>query len=44
MEPQPAVVGEGKTSGHYQIVKEVIADCDYDAPLIKAEQQGRGPP
>ena len=33
---------KGKTSGHYQIVKEVIADCDYDALLIKVEQQGAG--
>ena len=33
---------KGKTSGHYQIVKEVIAECDYDVLLIKVEQQGAG--
>lgn len=33
---------KGETSGHYQVVKAVIADCDGDALLLKVEQQGPG--
>ncbi|MCC6484146.1 MAG: phosphoribosyl-AMP cyclohydrolase [Armatimonadetes bacterium] len=31
---------KGETSGHYQVVKEVRADCDLDAILVKVEQTG----
>ncbi|MBW1776188.1 MAG: phosphoribosyl-AMP cyclohydrolase [Deltaproteobacteria bacterium] len=31
---------KGKTSGHYQIVKEVRIDCDDDAVLLLVEQVG----
>lgn len=31
---------KGDTSGHYQIVKEILVDCDKDALLIKIEQIG----
>lgn len=33
---------KGETSGHYQVVREVTADCDKDALLIRVEQQGPG--
>ncbi|NLK08760.1 MAG: bifunctional phosphoribosyl-AMP cyclohydrolase/phosphoribosyl-ATP diphosphatase HisIE [Firmicutes bacterium] len=33
---------KGKTSGHYQLVKNVTTDCDYDALLIQVEQLGPG--
>jgi phosphoribosyl-ATP pyrophosphohydrolase/phosphoribosyl-AMP cyclohydrolase len=33
---------KGKTSGHYQVIKSITADCDYDALLIKVEQLGPG--
>lgn len=33
---------KGATSGHYQLVKEVIYDCDGDCLLIKVEQLGPG--
>ena len=29
---------KGKTSGHYQIVKEIFLDCDNDALLLFVEQ------
>jgi phosphoribosyl-AMP cyclohydrolase len=29
---------KGETSGHFQLVKEVITDCDMDVVLVKAEQ------
>lgn len=31
---------KGETSGHFQIVKELLFDCDADALLIKVEQIG----
>lgn len=31
---------KGATSGHFQYVKEIIADCDEDTILIKVEQIG----
>lgn len=31
---------KGDTSGHYQYVKELIADCDKDTLLAKVEQVG----
>ena len=31
---------KGETSGHYQYVKELIADCDNDTLLAKVEQIG----
>ncbi|MCK9222438.1 MAG: phosphoribosyl-AMP cyclohydrolase [Limnochordia bacterium] len=33
---------KGESSGHVQIVKEVITDCDQDTLLIKVEQVGPG--
>ena len=29
---------KGATSGHIQIVKEILVDCDHDAILLKVEQ------
>lgn len=31
---------KGETSGHFQLVKEIIVDCDGDTLLIKVEQIG----
>ena len=31
---------KGETSGHFQIVKEILVDCDSDTLLIKLEQIG----
>ncbi len=31
---------KGETSGHFQVVSEIYADCDDDTLLIKAEQIG----
>ncbi|MDF2955059.1 phosphoribosyl-AMP cyclohydrolase [Candidatus Alkanophaga liquidiphilum] len=31
---------KGETSGHLQIVKEILVDCDGDALLLKVEQVG----
>src|SRR5436305_15203134 len=31
---------KGESSGHFELVKSLIADCDRDAVLIKAEQIG----
>jgi phosphoribosyl-AMP cyclohydrolase len=33
---------KGKTSGEYQIVKEIRVDCDQDALVLKVEQMGGG--
>ncbi|MBI4978996.1 MAG: phosphoribosyl-AMP cyclohydrolase [Spirochaetes bacterium] len=33
---------KGETSGSFQFVKEVYADCDNDALLFKVDQQGSG--
>ena len=29
---------KGESSGHFQIVKQILADCDKDAVVIKVEQ------
>ena len=34
---------KGETSGHIQIVKEIIYDCDNDTILIKVDQIGELP-
>ena len=31
---------KGETSGHVQVIKEVLLDCDNDALLLKVEQVG----
>ena len=31
---------KGETSGHVQILKEALLDCDGDAVLLKVEQKG----
>lgn len=31
---------KGETSGHYQHVREIVADCDTDTLLMKVEQVG----
>lgn len=31
---------KGETSGHYQHVKEIYVDCDYDTILLKVIQEG----
>ena len=31
---------KGETSGHTQIVKEILFDCDHDAVVLKIEQVG----
>ncbi|HID57017.1 TPA: phosphoribosyl-AMP cyclohydrolase [Candidatus Poribacteria bacterium] len=31
---------KGETSGNYQIVREILFDCDGDALLIKVDQKG----
>ncbi|MDD7281546.1 phosphoribosyl-AMP cyclohydrolase [Floccifex sp.] len=31
---------KGKTSGHYQYIKEIYIDCDEDTILLKVEQIG----
>ncbi|RLG38833.1 MAG: phosphoribosyl-AMP cyclohydrolase [Candidatus Alkanophagales archaeon] len=31
---------KGETSGHLQIVREILVDCDGDALLLKVEQVG----
>lgn len=33
---------KGGTSGHIQVVKEILVDCDQDAILLKVEQLGGG--
>lgn len=33
---------KGKTSGEYQVVKEIRVDCDQDALILKVEQLGGG--
>lgn len=32
---------KGKTSGHFQIVKDIFFDCDKDSLLIKVKQIGK---
>ena len=34
------VMMKGETSGNFQIVKEVLVDCDADALVMKVEQVG----
>jgi len=31
---------KGETSGHFQIVKEILVDCDADCLLLKIDQIG----
>lgn len=31
---------KGESSGHVQVVKEILLDCDLDTVLIKVEQKG----
>ncbi len=31
---------KGETSGHVQLVKEILVDCDEDTVLLKVEQVG----
>lgn len=31
---------KGETSGNFQIVKEILVDCDEDTVLLKIEQKG----
>ncbi|ABC78068.1 phosphoribosyl-AMP cyclohydrolase [Syntrophus aciditrophicus] len=31
---------KGETSGHYQIIKEILIDCDADAIVLKVQQTG----
>ncbi|WP_309493436.1 phosphoribosyl-AMP cyclohydrolase [Candidatus Hecatella orcuttiae] len=31
---------KGETSGHYQFLKELYVDCDFDALLVKVRQIG----
>jgi len=31
---------KGESSGHVQLVKEILVDCDEDAVLLKVEQKG----
>jgi phosphoribosyl-AMP cyclohydrolase len=31
---------KGETSGHIQIIKEILVDCDEDAALFRVEQVG----
>ncbi|MFQ6079320.1 MAG: phosphoribosyl-AMP cyclohydrolase [Thermodesulfobacteriota bacterium] len=33
---------KGEISGHYQVVREILIDCDGDALLLKVEQHGGG--
>ncbi len=33
---------KGETSGHFQIVKEILVDCDNDAIVLKIGQKGKG--
>ena len=33
---------KGETSGHTQIVREILVDCDNDTILLKIEQNGKG--
>ena len=34
------VMAKGETSGNYQLVKDVLVDCDADALVMKIEQVG----
>ncbi len=34
------VMAKGETSGNYQLVKDVLVDCDADALVMKIEQIG----
>ena len=34
------VMAKGETSGNYQLVKEILVDCDADAVVMKIEQIG----
>lgn len=33
---------KGATSGHVQVVREILTDCDQDAIVLKVEQMGPG--
>ena len=32
---------KGESSGHVQIIKEILIDCDRDSVILKVEQKGR---
>lgn len=36
------VMMKGETSGHQQVVREILVDCDADAVVVKVEQLGPG--
>ena len=31
---------KGETSGHFQIIKDILVDCDGDTLVLKVEQEG----
>ena len=33
---------KGATSGQFQIIHEILVDCDQDAIILRVEQQGEG--
>ncbi len=33
---------KGQTSGHVQVVREILTDCDQDALVLKVTQRGEG--
>jgi phosphoribosyl-AMP cyclohydrolase len=32
---------KGESSGHYQVIKEILVDCDEDTVIFKVEQLGK---
>ena len=35
-----AIWQKGESSGHVQLIREILVDCDEDAVVFKVEQQG----